>query len=134
MALPWPLLSPCTCTRSVHDRVSRCVAVCGGDARGGALTPDTRLWSAHSLHLLALFTGVIVTYLLLAQTWYFKAGLFGMLAGRFRGVFVLTPLYFLIMVGSHALRIVRLLQWERARALYDRCVGADACAARSCAD
>jgi hypothetical protein len=60
-----------------------------------------------SIQGLELFVSLIVCYLVLARTWYFEAGLFGLVVSKFRGVFVLVPLNFLLTMGMRGYYIVR---------------------------
>jgi hypothetical protein len=62
-----------------------------------------------SVQALNLFVNMICCYLMLARTWYFEAGLFGLLVSKFRGIFWIVPINFLVSMGMRGYYIVRLI-------------------------
>ena len=60
-----------------------------------------------SIQGLGLFVSMIVCYLVLARTWYFEAGLFGLVVSKFRGIFWLVPINFLLTMGMRGYYVVR---------------------------
>lgn len=61
------------------------------------------------MQILALFVNMVVCYLLLARTWFFEAGLFGLIVSKFKWLLLVSIVNFLFVGGMRAAFIVRIL-------------------------